>query len=129
MCAKTRKAVRYEVVGRVESDELSAFPGTILDLSINGCKIHYSNPVTVSLDTEYVINIKITGGDSVAESMKLICQPVWACEDSGSTDIGVKFLHSPDTDLLNKFIFAIEQQSKDNDNIKNQIVENECQFI
>ena len=34
MCAKTRKAVRYEVVGRVESDELSAFPGTILDLSI-----------------------------------------------------------------------------------------------
>jgi hypothetical protein len=129
MCAKTRKAVRYEVVGRVESDELSAFPGTILDLSINGCKIHYSNPVTVSLDTEYVINIKITGGDSVAESMTLICQPVWACEDSGSTDIGVKFLHSPDTDLLNKFIFAIEQQSKDNDNIKNQIVENECQFI
>ena len=129
MCAKTRKAVRYEVVGRVESDELSAFPGTILDLSINGCKIHYSNPVTVSLDTEYVINIKITRGDSVAESMTLICQPVWACEDSGSTDIGVKFLHSPDTDLLNKFIFAIEQQSKDNDNIKNQIVENECQFI
>ncbi len=128
MCAKTRKAVRYEVVGRVESDELSAFPGTILDLSINGCKIHYSNPVTVSLDTEYVVNIKITGGDS-AESMTLICQPVWACEDSGSTDIGVKFLHSPDTDLLNKFIFAIEQQSKDNDNIKNQIVENECQFI
>lgn len=129
MCAKTRKVTRYEVVGRVESDELSAFPGTIVDLSVHGCKIHYSNPVTVSLEGEYLITIKITGGDSVTDTMSLICQPVWVCEDSGSTDIGMKFLHSPDTELLNKFIKTISDQAKEDDDIKNQIVENECQFI
>ena len=36
MCAKTRKYERYDVIGKVESDELSAFSGTILNISSKG---------------------------------------------------------------------------------------------
>lgn len=128
MCAKARKAVRYDVLGRVESEELSTFPGTLLDISSNGCKIHYSNPVAVSLETEYTVKVKFTD-HSITEPLVLICQPVWACEDSGSTDIGMKFLHSPDTDTLLKYIKILHKDSQNTGDVKNQIVESECQFI
>lgn len=126
MCAKTRKAVRYEVLGRVESEELSVFPGTLIDISTEGCKIHYSNPVTVGLDNEYTVRIKFT---DQTETLTLICQPVWASEDSGATDIGMKFLHSPDTDTLQKYISMLHLDAQNAKSIENQIVETECQFI
>ncbi|MCR5613972.1 PilZ domain-containing protein [Treponema sp.] len=128
MCAKTRRDARYEVLGRVEADELSTFPGTLLDLSTHGCKIHYSNPVTVSLENEYTIKITFTE-KSLPEPITLICQPMWASEDSGSTDIGMKFLHSPDTDILKNYIKVLYKDSQNPEDISNQIVENECQFI
>ena len=37
MCARTRKSERYDVIGKVESDELSAFSGTVLNISSQGC--------------------------------------------------------------------------------------------
>ena len=128
MCAKPRKSIRYNVIARVESKELSVFPGTILDLSSQGCKIHYSNPVAVSLEKEYPILIKLSGVQDI-DNMSLICQPVWVNEDSGATNIGMQFLHSPDTDLLNKYISILHQQSLEKDSITSQIVENKCQFI
>ena len=57
MCAKTRKSERYDVIGKVESDELSAFSGTVLNISSQGCWIHYAAPVTVSLENEYTVKI------------------------------------------------------------------------
>lgn len=128
MCAKTRKAVRYEVLGRIESEELSAFPGKLIDISTHGCKIHYSNPVAVSLENEYTIKIKFTD-QSLPDQLTMICQPVWVCEDSGTTDIGMKFLHSPDTDTLLKYITILHIDSQNTGDIKKQIVESECQFI
>lgn len=128
MCAKTRKAVRYEVLGRVESEELSAFPGKLIDISTHGCKIHYANPVAVGLETEYTIKIKFTDKD-LPEVLTMICQPVWASEDSGSTDIGMKFLHSPDTDTLLKYITILHIDSCDTGGIEGQIMESECLFI
>ena len=128
MCAKTRKSERYDVIGKVESDELSAFSGTILNISSQGCRIHYAAPVTVSLENEYTVKIKLFG-QTLFDSLTLICQPVWACEDSGSTDIGMKFLHSPDTDSLNKCINLLKEDDKNSGDVKEQIVENECQFI
>ena len=128
MCAKSRKAVRYEILGRVESEELSAFPGKLLDISTHGCKIHYSNPVVVALENEYTVKIKFTDRD-LPETLTMICQPVWACEDNGSTDIGLKFLHSPDTDTLLRYITILHIDSQDAGGVESQIVENECQFI
>lgn len=128
MCAKRREATRYDVVGRVECEELAAFPGSIVDLSSVGCKIHYSTPVTVSKEAEYKVLIKLSGQD-MADSLELICQPVWVSENKESTDMGMKFLHSPDTDLLNQYIKILHLDTQISDAIKNQIVETECQFI
>ncbi|WP_318659141.1 PilZ domain-containing protein [Treponema sp.] len=128
MCAKTRRDARYEILGRVESEELSTFPGTLLDLSVHGCKIHYSNPVAVMLENEYTVKITFTE-QSLSEPITLICRPVWVSEDSGATDIGMQFLHSPDTDVLNRYIKVLYKDSQHPEDISNQIVENECQFI
>ena len=128
MCAKTRKSERYDVIGKVESEELSAFSGTILHRSSQGCRIHYAAPVTVSMENEYTVKIKLFG-QTLFDSLTLICQPVWACEDSGSTDIGMKFLHSSDTDSLNKCINLLKEDSKNSGDVKEHSVENECQFI
>lgn len=128
MSKSQRKMPRYDVVGRVESEDLSTFPGTIVDLSIHGCKIHYSNPVTVSLENEYTIKITLSE-NACLEPLLLICQPIWASEDSGATDIGMKFLHSPDTEMLNKYIKTLHEKTLQIDDVKSQILENECQFI
>ena len=63
------------------------------------------------------------------EGITLICRPVWVSEDSGATDIGMQFLHSPDTDVLNRYIKVLYKDSQHPEDISNQIVENECQFI
>lgn len=128
MCAKTRKFERYDVLGRIESEELSSFPGTLLDISLNGCKIHYSNPVAVSLEEEYTIKVKFTD-QSLNKPITLICQPMWAKEDSGSTDIGMRFLHSPDTDTLQEYIKYLYKDSQNLGDIAHQIMDSECQFI
>ncbi len=128
MCAKSRKSVRYEILGKVEASELSTFPAKLLDISSQGCKIHYSNPVTVELDSEYTIKIKFTE-QALSEQLTLICQPIWVCEESGATNIGMKFLHSPDTDTLLKYISFLHLESQSDNDVKSQIVESECHFI
>ena len=41
----------------------------------------------------------------------------------------MKFLHSPDTDTLLKYITILHIDSQNTGDIKKQIVESECQFI
>lgn len=128
MCAIKRKAERYPVIGKVESAELSAFSGTVLNISSQGCRIHYAAAVAVSLENEYTIRIQLFA-ETALDTLILICQPIWVCEDSGSTDIGMKFLRSPDTETLNKCIQFLDQNKGNGDNLKEQIVETECHFI
>ncbi|MCQ2610355.1 MAG: PilZ domain-containing protein [Treponema sp.] len=127
MCAKARKDARYDVLGRVECS-LSPLPGTLLDISLNGCKLHFSTPVTIEPEQEYTLKVKFT--DTTLDGViTLIGTPMWCCEDSGTTDIGMKILHSPDTDKYIEYIKALHLESISFNSIEDQIKKQECQFL
>lgn len=127
MCAKARKEPRYKILGRVEASELSALPGMLIDISLSGCKFHYTVPVAVDLENDYSLTIKVSDNNSSSD-LNLICHPVWVCEDSGETDMGMQILHSPDTDKLKEFVDSLNR-SEYGDGSESQIVDNSCQFI
>ncbi|MDE5776102.1 MAG: PilZ domain-containing protein, partial [Treponemataceae bacterium] len=90
-----RRNPRFEVLGRVHCKELSPLSGSLLDVSLHGCKIFYNLPVTVRLEDEYEVALQIS--DSEDDSITLICCPVWVNEDSGKTSVGMSVLRSPDS--------------------------------
>ena len=57
MDEENRQHTRYEEIGRVLAPELCALPGVLDDISVSGCKIHYSFPITVDLENEYDIKL------------------------------------------------------------------------
>lgn len=104
-------------------------PGSLVDISLHGCKIHYTFPVTVDLDSDYTLKMTIAGSAN-AEQMELLCHPAWVNEDSGTTTIGMSILRSPDTEMLSKFIELKKKEIKqESDGISSQIVDSECKFI
>lgn len=92
--------------------ELCALPGVLDDISLSGCKIHYSFPVVVDLENEYELKI-FPLHSSVNTALNLICTPQWVKEQEGNTFIGFKIQYSPDANKLNTFISQLEQISKD----------------
>lgn len=112
MLEENRQHTRYEEIGRVSAPELCALPGVLDDISVNGCKIHYSFPVSVNLDNEYEVKLSpLHHGDQAP--LNLICLPQWVKESSGNTYIGFKILYSPDANRLKTFIQQLEDLSKD----------------
>ena len=103
---------RYEEIGRVIAPELCALPAVLDDISLSGCKIHYSFPVVVDLENEYDLKISPLHS-SVSTPLNLICIPQWVKEQDGSTFIGFKIQYSPDANRLSAFINQLEQIAKD----------------
>lgn len=109
---ENRLHTRYEEIGRVTASELCALPAVLDDISLNGCKIHYSFPVVVDLENEYEVKISpLHSSDNTP--LNLICVPQWVNEMDGSTFIGFKILYSPDASRLAEFISHLETISKD----------------
>ncbi len=128
MCAKARKDPRFKVLGRVEPCEFSALSGSLIDISLHGCRLHYDFPVTVDLESDYTIVVRIAH-NSITGDLNLLCHPAWASEDSGSTDIGMTIMRSLDTDRLTSFVNELEIERKKENSISDQIVDTECQFV
>ena len=109
---ENRLHTRYEEIGRVTAQELCALPAVLDDISLNGCKIHYSFPVVVDLENEYEVKISpLHSSDN--SPLKLICVPQWVKEMEGSTFIGFKIQYSPDAGRLAEFISHLDKISKD----------------
>ncbi len=112
MSEENRQHTRFQEIGRIEAQEICALPGVLEDISSSGCKIHYSFPVVIDLETEY--EIKISPLHQAEQSpLKLICLPQWVNEQDGNTYIGFKILYSPDANRLASFITHLEDISKD----------------
>lgn len=112
MSEENRQHTRYEEIGRVTAPEICALPGVLDDISATGCKIHYSFPVVVDLDSEYEVKISpLHHADQ--QPLNLICNPQWVKELEGNTYIGFKIQYSPDVNKLNAFISHMEEISKD----------------
>lgn len=107
MAIENRQYTRYKEIGRAFAQELCALPAVLDDISTNGCKVHYSFPVVVDLDTEYEVQISPLHNEK-QNPLNLICTPQWVQEIDGSTFIGFKILYSPDVNKLNSFISKLE---------------------
>ena len=112
MDEENRQHTRYEEIGRVLAPELCALPGVLDDISVSGCKIHYSFPITVDLENEYDIKLSpLHHGEQ--SPLNLICHPQWVQESEGNTYIGLKILYSPDANRVKDFIQQLANLSKD----------------
>ena len=109
---ENRLHTRYEEIGRVNAPDICALPGILDDISLNGCKVHYSFPVVVDLETEYDIRLSPLHGSN-SSPLNLICTPQWVNETGGNTFIGFKINYSPDAHKLESFIQHLEKISKD----------------
>ena len=109
---ENRLHTRYEEIGRISAPEICALPGILDDISLNGCKVHYSFPVVVNLENEYDVKISPLHG-STSSPLNLICSPQWVNENGGNTFIGFKIHYSPDAHKLENFIKYLEAISKD----------------
>ena len=109
---ENRLHTRYEEIGRITAPEICALPGILDDISLNGCKVHYSFPVVVDLENEYDIKISPLHGSN-SSPLNLICSPQWVNETGGNTYIGFKIHYSPDAHKLEQFIKYLETISKD----------------
>ena len=112
MDQENRLHTRYEEIGRVTAPELCALPAVLDDISLSGCKIHYSFPVVVDLENEYDVQISPLHS-SINVPLNLICTPQWVKEQEGNTYIGFKIQYSPDANKLSAFITQLEEILKD----------------
>ena len=53
---ENRLHTRYEEIGRITAPEICALPGILDDMSLNGCKVHYSFPVVVDLENSITVD-------------------------------------------------------------------------
>lgn len=107
MDTENRQHTRFKEIGKAMASELCSLPAILDDISATGCKIHYSYPVVVDLDSEYEIKVSPLHNAS-SNPLNLICVPQWVQEIGGNTFIGFKILYSPDANKLNSFIKHLE---------------------
>ncbi len=112
MDQENRLHTRYEEIGRITAPEICALPGILDDISLTGCKVHYSFPVVVDLENEYDVKISPLHGTN-GTPLNLICTPQWVKEQEGNTFIGFKINYSPDAHKLEDFIKHLETILKD----------------
>lgn len=125
MNSEERLSHRFEDIGRFLSPELCALPGTLENISREGCKIHYSFPVSVDLNNDY--EVKITFSRVANESFSLICRPCWIQNLENGTDIGFQILPSTDFMRLAKYIDKLNIESADS--LSDEISDSTCQII
>lgn len=123
-----RKHIRYNDFGRAECAEICPVAGVLDDISLTGCKIHYDTPISLDMENDYEIQLRLSRIPS--GSLSLICHPQWQRQnEDGSTEAGFVFLHSPDTQALESYI-----QQREDENVSEELdsvlpKEEKCQFV
>ncbi len=127
MSQNIRLSPRFDDIGRFESNELCALPGTLENISKDGCKVRFQFPVMVDLDNDY--EAKITFARAASEGQfSLVCHPQWAKESNGVTEIGFKILPSRDFSRLADYVSQLSEDEY-SDNLVEQISGSVCQII
>ena len=103
MVVDKRKDERFDDIGRAEAHNLCALPGFLVDISMLGCRVRF--PANFEVSTEKDVELKIlTARKGSSQPITLIAHPQWSRSESDSTEIGFKFLRSPGTRELYKYI-------------------------
>lgn len=114
MFQNNRKSVRFEDFGRVECPEICPVAGFLDDISLNGCKIHFDMPVSLNMEDDYELKIRLSRFST--EIFTFFAHPQWERQnDGGSSEIGFLLLHSPDTSKLETYINELKKESETSD--------------
>ena len=129
MKRELRKDARFENIGRVECESICPLPGVLEDISLTGCRVHFPSIFTVDMENDYQLRLKISFRNETI-SLDLICHPQWqTAADDNCTELGFKFLRSPDTPELNAFISELSSTKKDESDISDLLIETPVTFI
>ena len=127
MDSEIRQDERFEDIGRIEAPQICPLAGVLDNISLGGCKVHYTVPVVVDLENDYEVNITFARAASDG-SLELTCHPQWAREVNGTTEIGFKVLPCKGTARLAKYIEDLGLDKMDS-SLADQIANSGCQFI
>lgn len=106
-----RKDERFRDYGRVECGEICALPGILCDVSQSGLKAAFCADVSMSMDDEYRLRLRIPGGDP--REMRLLAAPAWRSDEprTGRTHIGFALLRAWDFPRFRRHVGGIEESS------------------
>ncbi|MBQ7158416.1 MAG: hypothetical protein IJS09_03185 [Treponema sp.] len=127
MQVELRKNTRFEEFGRIDCEALGPVSGVLDDISVSGCRVHFDIPVTVNLENDYELHVRLSRFPS--EELVLITHPEWTQETENSTKIGFSILRSPDTSRLEEYVTLLHAEKKeiDSDGIPQE--EDKCLFV
>ena len=80
-----RAQERYTDFGRIECPEICIVNGVLDDISINGCKVHFAAPITINLENDYEVRVRLSR--SSQEPLVLMCHPQWVKDQGNAADI------------------------------------------
>ncbi len=126
MAIEHRADERYEDFGKVDAEDLCSLPGVLDDISMKGCKVHFPVPVALDMDNQYHLNISLP--QEGARPLRLICNPQWKKMNDSETEIGFRFMRSPDTPRLASYI-GEKQGELEDDSIYSMIIGNKAVFV
>lgn len=105
-----RNSSRFDDIGRFEAFELCALPGSLVNISREGCKIRYDFPVIVDLDNDYEAAVTFARAASNGQ-VRVLCHPVWVQTVAGKTEIGFKILPSLDYSSFLKYVKLLDDEN------------------
>ncbi len=125
MNSELRTQERYEDFGRVECPSICLVNGVLNDISKSGCKVHFDAPITLDLENDYEVRVRLS--HSSQSPLVLMCHPQWVKENANTADVGFSILRSPDTARLNDYVKALHAEANEPDEILPQ--ESPCLFV
>jgi hypothetical protein len=128
MSDDNRKEVRYEDIGRVEAVDICALPGVLDDISLTGCRVHFPIPVTVDMENDYELKIRLSH-KTMLTPLILICHPQWKKMNGNETEIGFQVLRSPDSPQLASYIELLKQDADDPANVQSILIDSKATFV
>ncbi len=127
MQTELRRNIRFEDFGRIDCEDLGPVNGILEDISMEGCKVHFDVPVSVNLENDYELRVRLSRFPT--EELVLMAHPEWAKESDGATDIGFSILRSPDTARLEKYVRQLYEEQADIDSDGLPQDEDTCLFV
>ncbi len=125
MISELRSQERYEDFGRIECPEICIVNGVLNDISINGCKVHFDAPITINLEDDYELHVRLS--HSAQAPLILMCHPQWVKSDNDTADVGFLIMRSPDTARLKQYVGLLHSELTTSDELLPQEVP--CQFV
>ncbi len=128
MKSEKRREERFVEPGKVNAKEICAISGILDDISQSGCKVHFSVPVTINLENDYVLSV-LFSRRVPSFKMELLCHPQWYKVTDNITEIGFEILNSPTTPELNSYIQTLKAEASEKLEVESLLKDQDVVFV